>query len=76
MSTQAHEEAVSEFFSDFAKNHPEVYAELNSKYPIISPNRIRRLRRRERCVGLLGLQPTALPASVLALHNLDGLYED
>lgn len=76
MNTQNHEEAVSRFLKDFETKSPERYAELNAKYPVISPNRIRRLRRRERCVGLLGLQPIALPASVLSLHNLDGLFEE
>jgi hypothetical protein len=76
MSTPEHEEAVAAFFKEWSKNDPQGYAEAFAKNPTLSPNRIRRLRRRERCVGLLGLQPVALPASVLANYNIDGLYED
>lgn len=76
MSTLSHEEQVAEFFTSLKKDNPAYWAEMCEKYPILSPNRIRRLRRRERCVGLLGLQPVALPANTLAKYNMDGVYED
>jgi hypothetical protein len=76
MSNLNHEEQVAEFFSHLKKQDPAHWAEMCEKYPTLSPNRIRRLRRRERCVGLLGLQPVALPAATLAKYNMDGVYEE
>lgn len=76
MNNPSHEEQVYEFFQVLKKRDPAQWAETCEKYPILSPNRIRRLRRRERCVGLLGLQPVALPASTLAKYNMDGVYEE
>lgn len=76
MNNQAHEEQVYDFFKNLQKSDPEYYQQLCNQYPTLSATRIRRLRRRERCVGLLGLQPVNLPSSVLAKHNMEGLYEE
>lgn len=76
MTNQTHEEQVQEFFRYLKQKDPTYWAEMAEKYPILSPNRIRRLRRRERCVGLLGLQPVNLPLHVLAAHNIDGVYDE
>lgn len=76
MSNLNHEEQVYEFFQRLKTQDPKHWAETCEKYPTLSPNRIRRLRRRERCVGLLGLQPVALPATTLSKYNMDGVFEE
>lgn len=64
-------ELVFEFFRQFAAADPQRYQELAEQYPILSANRIRRLRRRELCVGLLGLQPCPLDSATAFRNGLD-----
>lgn len=71
-----HDEAVFEFFKKCQQSDPELYQEISEKYPMVSANRIRRLRKRERCVGLLGLQPCDLPTEVAMKNGFDNVTEE
>lgn len=71
-----HDEAVFAFFKQCQQEDPERYQEISQRYPMVSANRIRRLRRRERCVGLLGLQPCDLPQEIAIRNNLDQAIDE
>lgn len=76
MNNYSHEEQVYAFLKSIKESNPETYEQYSEKYPILSATRIRRLRRRERCVGLLGLQPVNLPSSILSKYNMEGIHEE
>ena len=70
-----HYAMVDEFFAKCAEEDPERYAEVCDKYPTITANQHRAIRRRERTVGLLGLQPAHIPANVALRNGLESIYE-
>lgn len=76
MNKAEHEQAVYDFLKNAAREQPILFRELSDRYPILSGNRIRRLRKREQCVGLIGLQPVRLPTDILSQHDLDGFADD
>lgn len=76
MNKAEHEQAVYDFFKTAAREQPALYRAACDRSPILSGNRIRRLRKREHCVGLIGLQPVRLPTDILSQHGLDGYADD
>lgn len=67
----AHDDPVWQFLKEQRDADPDGYAELAAKYPILNGKRIKRLRWRERTVGLLGLHDCKLPQDVSFLNGLD-----
>lgn len=60
----SHDDPVWQFLKEQRERDPAGYAALSAKYPIMNGQRIKRLRWRERTVGLLGLQECNLPMEV------------
>lgn len=66
-----HDDPVWDFLKECREQDPLGYALLAARYPIMSGQRIKRLRWRERTVGLLGLQECNLPLDVNFRHGFD-----
>ena len=71
-----HYAMVDAFFAECEERDPEKYAEVCEKYPTISANQHRAIRRRERQVGLLGLQASHIPTDLARRHGFESVYED
>lgn len=72
----SHDDPALEFLKAERRKDPMRYALLEAMYPMISPDRIRRLRKREQLVGLLGLEPCDIPLDVAFTNLLDANMEE
>ena len=61
MYNSDHENAVRAFFKECREDREDEVNEVFKKYPTITSRKRRNIRRSERNVGLLGLQPANLP---------------
>lgn len=73
---RAHHEAVNAFFERCRAEDPERFREVCEKYPCLTRKMFRRIRRSERTVGLLGLQPASIPQGVAEEYGYESIYEE
>jgi hypothetical protein len=67
---------VDAFFAECETNDPEKFAEVCDKYPTLSQNQHRAIRRREHCVGLLGLQPAYVSPELARRRGFESVYDE
>lgn len=73
---KAHHQAVNQFLEEAQRKDPERVKAVSEKYPTLGQNRWRAIKRRERTVGLLGAQPTAIHPSVANAYDYESVYID
>lgn len=66
-----HSDLVNEFMQKCKRENPDLYREVCEKYQTIDNRRWRKIKERERCVGLLGLQPAAVSSDIALRHDLE-----
>lgn len=71
-----HHAMVDAFFAACQENDPDGFAEVCDKYPTLSQNQNRAIRRREQCVGLLGLQPAHVNPELARRRGFESVYQD
>lgn len=62
---------VNQFMQKCKKDQPEKFQEVCDKYQTIDNRKWRIIRQRERCAGLLGLQPAAISVDVANATRLE-----
>ena len=60
MNNQIHDDLVNQFMQKCKREQPTKFQEVCDKYKTIDNRQWRRIKDRERCAGLLGLQPSPL----------------
>lgn len=75
-NTYEHEQQVQAFFESCKAEDCERYEEVCKKYPVHSPSKRKRVRRKEVAVGLLGLCAARIPLAVAAKHGLESSYRE
>jgi hypothetical protein len=74
---EAHHAAVNEFFRRVREEDPERYAEVVEglgDYPVMTANKHRTIRQRERTVGLLGMAASHIAPSVAEQFGFESVY--
>lgn len=71
-----HSQTVNKFFEECRRTDPVRYATVCAKYPVMSNKRISLVKKRECSVGLLGLQPSAIPIEISSKYEALVEYED
>ena len=71
-----HNEQVAAFLKAAKEQNPEQYAEICKKHPTLTPDRWKSVRRREVCVGLLGVAPVPIAPNTAFEHGVESIYDE
>ena len=72
----AHETLVREFLRQAELRDPETFHRVCARYPTLPFRRMKFIRRREICVGLLGIQPARLSLEASLRYGFDRVSAD
>jgi hypothetical protein len=64
MNNQTHDDLINQFMQKCKREQPEKFKEVCEKYQTIDNRKWRKIKDRERCAGLLGLQPSPLRSDI------------
>lgn len=77
VTPKQHNQMVNDFLAQKKEEDPEAFAAVEAKYPTIPFERyLKRVRKREQPVGLLGLQPAHISTAVASEYLLESQYDD
>lgn len=71
-----HNEQVAAFLKEAQQKDPEYFQEVCKRNPTLTPDRWKSVRKKEICVGLLGLSPVPISPNKAYEHGVESIYDE